>query len=93
DELKRIGYAGPEPVGGRPLDAYFELHIEQGPRLDAAGLRVGVVTGGFPTRGMRIEVTGETAHVGPTAMARRQNALVAAAYVAVAIDEIGWRYA
>lgn len=93
DELKRIGYAGPEPVGGRALDGYFELHIEQGPRLDAAGIRVGVVTGGFPTRGMRIEITGETAHVGPTAMARRQNALVAAAHVAVAIDEIGWRYA
>ncbi len=93
DELVRIGYAGTAPVGGRPLDAYFELHIEQGPRLDAAGVRVGVVTGGFPTQGMRIEITGETAHVGPTAMARRQNALVAAAHVAVAIDDIGWRYA
>ncbi len=93
DELARIGYAGSEPVGGRPLDSYFELHIEQGPKLDAAGVRVGVVTGGFPTKGMRIEITGETAHVGPTAMARRHNALVAAAHVAVAIDEIGWRYA
>jgi beta-ureidopropionase / N-carbamoyl-L-amino-acid hydrolase len=93
DELARIGYAGSAPLGGRALDAYFELHIEQGPRLDAAGLKVGVVTGGFPTRGMRIEITGETAHVGPTAMARRQNALVAASHVAVAIDEIGWRYA
>ena len=93
DELERIGYAGPEPVGGRGLDAYFELHIEQGPRLDAAGVRVGVVTGGYPTRGMRIEITGETAHVGPTEMARRRNALVGAAHVAVAIDDIGWRYA
>lgn len=91
-ELQRIGWAGDAPVGGRPIDAYFELHIEQGPRLDAAGIPVGVVTGGFPTRGMRIEVTGETAHVGPTAMARRQNALVGAAHVAVAIDGIGWRY-
>jgi N-carbamoyl-L-amino-acid hydrolase len=93
DELTRIGYRGDMPVSGRALDAYFELHIEQGPRLDAAGVRVGVVTGGFPTKGMRIEITGETAHVGPTAMARRQNALVAAAHVAVAIDDIGWRYA
>lgn len=92
-ELSRIGYRGATPVGGRDIDAYFELHIEQGPRLDAAGVRVGVVTGGFPTKGMRIEITGETAHVGPTAMARRQNALVAAAYVAVAVDDIGWRYA
>jgi beta-ureidopropionase / N-carbamoyl-L-amino-acid hydrolase len=93
DELSRIGYAGAAAVGGRALDAYFELHIEQGPKLDAAAVKVGVVTGGFPTRGMRIEITGETAHVGPTAMARRHNALVAASHVAVAIDEIGWRYA
>jgi N-carbamoyl-L-amino-acid hydrolase len=93
DELARIGYAGAAAVGGRKLDSYFELHIEQGPKLDAAGIKIGVVTGGFPTRGMRIEITGETAHVGPTAMARRHNALVAASHVAVAIDEIGWRYA
>jgi beta-ureidopropionase / N-carbamoyl-L-amino-acid hydrolase len=92
-ELERIGYAGSAPVGGRPIDAYFELHIEQGPRLDAAGIPVGVVVGGFPTRGMRIDVTGETAHVGPTPMERRHNALVGAAHVAVAVDEIGWRYA
>ena len=91
-ELARIGFAGQEPVGGRPIDAYFELHIEQGPRLDAAKVPVGVVTGGFPTRGMRIEIRGETAHVGPTPMTRRRNALVGAAHVAVAVDEIGWRY-
>ncbi len=93
DELKRIGYAGAAPVGDRKPDSYFELHIEQGPKLDAAGIKVGIVTGGFPTRGMRIEITGETAHVGPTDMALRRNALVAAAHVAVAIDDIGWRYA
>ena len=93
DELKRIDYAGAAAVGGRKVDAYFELHIEQGPKLDATGVKVGVVTGGFPTRGMRIEITGETAHVGPTAMALRRNALVAASHVAVAIDDIGWRYA
>ena len=92
DELVRIGYRGDAPVGTRPVDAYFELHIEQGPKLDAAGVRVGIVTGGFPTRGMRIDVLGETAHVGPTPMERRKNALVGASHVAVAIDEIGWRY-
>ncbi|MGE0698367.1 MAG: Zn-dependent hydrolase [Hyphomicrobiaceae bacterium] len=93
DELARIGYAGSAPVGGRPFDAYFELHIEQGPRLDAARVPVGIVTGGFPTRGMRIEIRGETAHVGPTPMDRRHNALVGASHVAVAVDDIGWRYA
>jgi N-carbamoyl-L-amino-acid hydrolase len=92
DELRRIGYDGTTPVGGRPVDAYFELHIEQGPKLDAAKIPVGIVTGGFPTRGMRIEIMGETAHVGPTPMERRMNALVGAAHVAVAVDDIGWRY-
>lgn len=92
DELARIGYRGDAPVGNRPIDAYFELHIEQGPKLDAAGIPIGIVTGGFPTRGMRIDVVGETAHVGPTPMERRKNALVGASHVAVAIDDIGWRY-
>src|SRR6516165_3145704 len=44
-ELERIGFAGPEPVGDRPVAAYFEAHIEQGPILEAAGKPVGVVTG------------------------------------------------
>jgi N-carbamoyl-L-amino-acid hydrolase len=92
EELARIGYRGDVPVGNRAIDAYFELHIEQGPKLDATGVPVGIVTGGFPTRGMRIDIVGETAHVGPTAMERRKNALVGASHVAVAIDEIGWRY-
>lgn len=93
EELQRIGFAGSDPVGGREIDAYFELHIEQGPRLDAARVPVGIVTGGFPMRGFRIEVRGETSHVGPTPMSRRRNALVGAAYAAVAVDEIGWHYA
>ena len=81
DELDRIGYRGPEPVGGRSIDSYFELHIEQGPK------------GGFAMQGMRVSVRGETSHVGPTPMMLRRNALVGASYVVVAIDDIGWRYA
>jgi N-carbamoyl-L-amino-acid hydrolase len=90
EELARIGYAGPAPVGGRPLDAYFELHIEQGPVLDDKGIPVGVVTGGYEVRGMTIEVRGETAHAGPTPMAQRRNAIVGAAMLVVAVNEIGW---
>jgi beta-ureidopropionase / N-carbamoyl-L-amino-acid hydrolase len=37
DELERIGWKGHEPVGGRPMKAFFELHIEQGPILEAEG--------------------------------------------------------
>ena len=93
DALDAIGYCGDAPVGGRAIDSYFELHIEQGPKLDAAGIPLGIVTGGFATRAMRISVRGETSHVGPTPMNLRRNALVGAAHLAVAVDEIGWRYA
>ncbi|MEZ5728452.1 MAG: Zn-dependent hydrolase [Burkholderiaceae bacterium] len=92
DELARIGYAGPTPVGGRALDAYFELHIEQGPILDAAGVDVGVVTHGYTAHGLIVEVAGETAHTGPWPMDRRRNALVGAAMLAVAVNDIGWKY-
>jgi N-carbamoyl-L-amino-acid hydrolase len=93
EELARIGYAGEAPVGGRPVDAYFELHIEQGPLLDDKGIPVGVVAGTYEVRGMNVEVRGETAHSGPTPMAARKNALVGAAMLIVAANEVGWAYA
>ena len=93
EALEAVGYKGAAPVGGRPFDSYFELHIEQGPKLEAAGVPVGIVTGGYQMVGMRISVRGETSHVGPTPMSLRRNALVGASYVVVAIDDIGWRYA
>ena len=46
DELDRIGWKGEEEVGARPMHAFFELHIEQGPILEAEGKDVGVVTHG-----------------------------------------------
>jgi len=92
DELARIGYAGPAPVGGRALDAYFELHIEQGPLLDAQGIDVGVVTHGYTAHGFIVEVQGETAHTGPWPMDKRRNALVGGAMLAVAVNDIGWRH-
>ncbi|MFW5833716.1 MAG: Zn-dependent hydrolase, partial [Pseudomonadota bacterium] len=92
EELERIGYRGPDDVGF-PVDAYVELHIEQGPDLDAAGEKVGLVTGGYTALGMNLRFTGETAHTGPTAMDRRRDAAVAAAHLCVAVNEIGWRHA
>src|SRR5687768_2019946 len=93
EELRRIGYAGTAPVGGRAVDAYFELHIEQGPLLDDKGIPVGVVAGTYAVRGMNVEIRGETAHSGPTPMAARRNALVGGAMLIVAVNEIGWSYA
>ena len=91
-ELKRIGYLGDAPVGGRALDSYFELHIEQGPELDARNIPVGVVTHGYTAHGFIIDVAGETAHTGPWPMDKRKNALVGAAMLAVAVNDIGWKY-
>jgi N-carbamoyl-L-amino-acid hydrolase len=91
-ELKRIGYLGAAPVGGRKLDSYFELHIEQGPKLDARKVPVGVVTHGYTAHGFIIDVLGETAHTGPWPMDKRKNALVGAAMLAVAVNDIGWKY-
>ena len=92
EELKLIGYAGKEKVGGRKLDSYFELHIEQGPLLDAQGVDVGIVTDTYKSHGFIVDVKGETAHTGPWPMDKRRNALVGAAMLAVAINEIGWRF-
>src|SRR3546814_7155335 len=87
-----IGWAGPAPVGGRTVDSYFEIHIEQGPQLWEAGIPLGIVVAPYLARGLRIEVTGENAHSGPTPMARRKNALVGAAAVALTVDRVGHDY-
>jgi N-carbamoyl-L-amino-acid hydrolase len=78
-ELQRIGYAGRQKVGHRPLGALFELHIEQGPILEAEGRRIGVVTGGQGTRWYDCEVIGAESHAGPTPMEARRDALRATA--------------
>jgi N-carbamoyl-L-amino-acid hydrolase len=92
-ELERIGFAGPTPVGGRTVAAYFEAHIEQGPILEAAGLPIGVVTGAQGQRWYEITVTGQEAHAGPTPMPRRRDALVGAARIIDAVNRIGHAHA
>ncbi|HEV8225865.1 MAG TPA: hydantoinase/carbamoylase family amidase, partial [Methylomirabilota bacterium] len=58
DELERIGYLGPEPCIPRPLRAYLELHIEQGPILEEERLPVGVVEGIVAIAWSRVTLTG-----------------------------------
>ncbi|CAD7036477.1 Zn-dependent hydrolase [Pseudorhizobium endolithicum] len=93
DELHRIGYDGHKPCKAGDIDAYFELHIEQGPILDLEKRDVGVVTGGYPSYGMRVRFNGRTAHTGPTPMDLRHNALIAGARWLTAVDDIGWDFA
>ncbi|MBV8333926.1 MAG: Zn-dependent hydrolase [Alphaproteobacteria bacterium] len=92
-ELKRIGFAGPEPIGGRPVKAYFEAHIEQGPILEAAGLPIGVVTGAQGQRWYDITANGQEAHAGPTPMPRRRDALLGAARMIDVVNHIGHAHA
>ena len=79
DELKRIGYLGDAPVGGRDLDSYFELHIEQDSLMEERGVSVGVVTGGYYSHALTCVFHGECAHTGPTEMKKRKNAMIGAA--------------
>ena len=74
DELDRLGFKGPEPVGGRPFHALFELHIEQGPILEAEGKDIGVVTHGQGLWWLQVTLTGKEAHTGSTPMPLRRNA-------------------
>lgn len=89
EELKRIGYAGDLPCGGRPFGAFFEAHIEQGPILEAEKKTIGVVTGAQGQRWYEIWLTGQEAHAGPTPMTVRHDALLGAARLVQEANRIG----
>ncbi|WP_299985651.1 Zn-dependent hydrolase [uncultured Ruegeria sp.] len=93
DELKRIGWQGDEEVGARKMHAFFELHIEQGPILEAEGKDIGVVTHGQGLSWTQITVTGKDAHTGSTPMPMRKNAGLAMARILEKVDEIAWSHA
>jgi beta-ureidopropionase / N-carbamoyl-L-amino-acid hydrolase len=89
DELSRIGFKGEEPVGARPVHAFFELHIEQGPILEDESIDVGVVTHGQGQRWYEIRLTGFESHAGSTPMPRRKDALLGAARIVELVNAIG----
>ena len=88
DELQRIGWKGDEKVGDRKMHALFELHIEQGPILEAEGKDIGVVTHGQGLRWIECTVTGKESHTGSTPMAMRKNAGRGLALVTELVHEI-----
>lgn len=89
EELTRIGYNGPDDVGGRPFKAFFEAHIEQGPILEDEKKQIGVVTDAQGQRWYEITLTGQESHAGPTPMSRRRDALVGAARLIDQVNKIG----
>ena len=91
--LESIGYRGEQPVGSFKIGAFFELHIEQGPILEAEQKVIGVVTGVQGIRWYEVRVTGQSAHTGATPMHMRRDALLGAARMVEEVHRIGLSHA
>ena len=95
DAIRKIG-GDPDHIDAArrepgSLHGYFELHIEQGGRLEQAGVNVGVVEGIVAIDRYAVTVTGFANHAGTTPMPDRRDALVAAAQLTLAVREIVMR--
>ena len=90
DELQRIGWRGEEQTGARKMRAFFELHIEQGPILEAENKTIGVVTHGQGLSWTQITITGRESHTGSTPMPMRRNAGLGMARVLELVDNVAW---
>ena len=88
EELARIGWVGDEVVGARKMHAMLELHIEQGPILEAEGKTIGVVTHGQGLWWLEITLTGKDAHTGSTPMHMRVNAGLGMARITERVHQI-----
>ena len=73
------------------VGAYLELHIEQGPRMEAAGTRAAAVTGCVGVERLRFRFAGQASHAGTTPMEMRRDAGLAAAAAALAIERLAGR--
>ncbi|MBT3246335.1 MAG: Zn-dependent hydrolase [Actinobacteria bacterium] len=91
DELDRIGYRGPHPCPGPAPHAFVELHIEQGPVLEAGGHTIGAVTGVQGISWTEFTITGQANHAGTTPMDLRHDAGWAAAAIAVHVRDMATR--
>jgi N-carbamoyl-L-amino-acid hydrolase len=88
EALDSIGYRGAEAVGARKLSSFLELHIEQGPLLEAEGKTIGVVDRGQGIIWYDGRITGFESHAGTTPMPLRRDALSTLAEVVLAIEKI-----
>ena len=91
DELVRIGYAGDLPCGSLRPHAFVELHIEQGPVLEAEGVTIGAVQDLQGISWQELVITGQSNHAGTTPMHLRRDAGLAAARIAVFVRELADR--
>jgi beta-ureidopropionase / N-carbamoyl-L-amino-acid hydrolase len=86
--LDEIGYRGSEAVGTRKLGAFVELHIEQGPLLEAENKVIGVVDRGQGITWYDGKIIGFESHAGTTPMPLRRDAMGALAEVALSVERI-----
>ncbi len=86
--LEGIGYKGSEAAAAFEADAYFELHIEQGPILEQESRQIGVVTGAQAQVWYDLVATGQDSHAGTTPPSTRKDALVCAARVIDLVDRM-----
>ena len=87
-ELERIGYLGPAPCPAPPPHAFVEVHIEQGPVLDAEGIQIGAVTGVQGISWQELTIVGQSNHAGTTPMSYRHDPGYVAAQVAVFVRQL-----
>jgi beta-ureidopropionase / N-carbamoyl-L-amino-acid hydrolase len=88
DELKRIGYQGSAPLGVHKPHAFVELHIEQGPLLDADGIKIGAVENLQGISWQELTIVGQSNHAGTTPMRLRHDAGYAASAVSTFVREL-----
>lgn len=93
DALLEIGFVGAEACGQHPLAAHFEVHIEQGPILEAEGKTIGVVTGVQGMRWYEVTVSGNDSHAGSTPMTLRRDALLATARMIEVVNAVALEHA
>ncbi|WP_409350624.1 Zn-dependent hydrolase [Variovorax sp. Sphag1AA] len=92
DELARIGYAGEMPCGSIVPHAFVELHIEQGPVMEAEGVQIGAVENLQGISWQEFTITGQSNHAGTTPMRLRRDAGFCAAAISVFVRELALRY-
>ncbi|MBI3507374.1 MAG: Zn-dependent hydrolase [Proteobacteria bacterium] len=88
EELARIGYLGDRPPGFVRPHAFVELHIEQGPILEAEGLTIGAVTGVQGISWTEYTLSGVSNHAGTTPMRLRRDAGYAAMAIASGVRDL-----
>ena len=88
EELLRIGYSGSAPCPGVVPHAFVELHIEQGPMLEANAVRIGAVTSVQGISWQEVTVIGQSNHAGTTPMSLRHDPAYVAAEITVFLRKL-----